>query len=184
MDKSDKAIRQQYAELGVEQYYTQFANGYENPHLPYITALLAQNRARIDFSRAFDFCCGGGEVTQALLHMNYQTAGASDPFTATLFEKNIGLPCEKWSFEDVIKGKFVGVYSAIVCSFAMHLCPEKQLFTLATTLLRHAPQLVIITPHKRPALETLDGIELAFEDFTLTERGKKVFLKTYSSFCH
>ncbi len=42
-----------------------------------------------------------------------------------------------------------------------------------------APVLVVITPHKRPALEELPGIELVKEDFELTERGKKVRLKQY-----
>jgi hypothetical protein len=42
-----------------------------------------------------------------------------------------------------------------------------------------APVLVVITPHKRPALEELPGIELVWEDFELTERGKKVRLKVY-----
>jgi hypothetical protein len=39
--------------------------------------------------------------------------------------------------------------------------------------------LIVITPHKRPELENLNGISLDFEDFTLTERGKKVRLKAY-----
>jgi hypothetical protein len=39
---------------------------------------------------------------------------------------------------------------------------------------------VIITPHKRPALENLAQVQLDFEDFALTKRGKKVKLKSYS----
>jgi len=61
----------------------------------------------------------------------------------------------------------------------MHLCPEKQLYPLAYQLFQCSPQLVIITPHKRPQLEKLDGVNLDFDDFTLTQKGKKVFLKSY-----
>jgi hypothetical protein len=61
----------------------------------------------------------------------------------------------------------------------MHLCPEKQLYPLVIKLFAHTKSLVIITPHKRPALETLTGVELDFTDFVLTKRGKKVQLKHF-----
>jgi hypothetical protein len=46
-------------------------------------------------------------------------------------------------------------------------------------LLQAAPTLVIITPHKRPELEKLPGVVLAWEDFAETEKGKKVRMKAY-----
>jgi hypothetical protein len=46
-------------------------------------------------------------------------------------------------------------------------------------LLQAAPLLVIITPHKRPELEKLQGIELLWEDAVETARGKKVRMKAY-----
>jgi hypothetical protein len=61
----------------------------------------------------------------------------------------------------------------------MHLCPEKQLYPLTQKLFCLSPQITIITPHKRPALEKITGITLEFEDHTLTMKGKKVFLKAY-----
>ncbi len=39
--------------------------------------------------------------------------------------------------------------------------------------------LVIITPHKRPELEKLQGVELVLEDAVETVRGKKVRMKAY-----
>ena len=72
-----------------------------------------------------------------------------------------------------------GNFSAVICSFAMHLCPQDQLFLLSYYLFETAPQIVIITPHKRPALETLEGVEMEFEDSVLTKREKKVRLKAY-----
>ncbi len=62
----------------------------------------------------------------------------------------------------------------------MHLCPQEQLYPLAHQLLALSPNLIIITPHKRPQLENIQGIKLSFEDFVLTERGKKVRLKSYT----
>jgi hypothetical protein len=61
----------------------------------------------------------------------------------------------------------------------MHLCEEKKLYTLVSQLFKHAENIIILTPHKRPALEMWSAFELVLEDFALTERGKKVFLKSY-----
>ena len=72
-----------------------------------------------------------------------------------------------------------GNYSCIICSFAMHLCPKEKLYPLVIQLFQHSENLVILTPHKRPELELLSGVELVFTDFAKTEKGKKVFLKHY-----
>lgn len=173
------AIRNQYQELGVDAYYEQHGSVYENPHFRYIETLLQQNETRIDYGTTLDLCCGGGEVSMAIQTLGYQGFVGCDPFTTAAFERNLNQKAINLSFDDILKGKLEGRYSTIICSFAMHLCPEKQLFSLAFELLQHTQTLVIITPHKRPELEKLNGIILDFEDFTLTERGKKVRLKAY-----
>jgi hypothetical protein len=217
-----KAIRDEYADQGVDAYYRTHANVYENPHYPYIKALLTQNQHRIDYSKALDLSAGGGEVTEilrGLLNLNQEEAQqrfiGTDPFTFKLYEKNTGCPCLPLSFDDIVKGKlafyqnYEGViqkikyktrnvgpfppetglpsvavfepFSSIICSFAMHLCDEKQLYPLVNQLFTYSENIIIITPHKRPALETLTNVTLNFDDFVLTERGKKVFLKSYSN---
>ena len=80
---------------------------------------------------------------------------------------------------DVIKNGLPAKYSLIISSFALHLCPAGDLFSLAWQLLEAAPLLVLLTPHKRPELENLQGIELAWEDSVVTGRGKKVRMKAY-----
>lgn len=175
------AIRNLYEKLGVEQYYAQSGGAYSNPHFPQIEALLGQNQARIDYTSVFDFCCGSGEVSQVLLKLGYPMPQASDPYTQEAYRNNIGQDCWNWSFDDIIRGKLQGQFSCIICSFAMHLCPQKQLYPLVNQIFIHTAQLIVITPHKRPELENLTGITLDFRDFVLTERGKKVFLKAYSS---
>lgn len=186
-----KAIRIEYAEKGVEAYYQKNADAYENPHFPYIQQLLEQNQSRIDYSKVLDLACGGGEVALILRGCPDPSSGGRgfdnvvgcDPFTKRLFVKNTGLPCFNYSFEDVVKGRLAakveGQYSAIISSFAMHLCDEKMLYALANQLFRLTKNVVVITPHKRPQLEHYSEFSLIFEDFVLTERGKKVFLKSY-----
>ena len=133
-----KAIRNEYAEQGVETFYKTHANAYENPHFPYIKSLLEQNKHRIDYTHALDFSCGGGEVTLVLQNLGFENTIGCDPFTYTLFEKNTHKPCWRYSFEDIVKGKMAHEisllppsvkkpFSSIICSFAMHLCPLKML---------------------------------------------------------
>ena len=174
-----KKIRPLYEEHGAEGYYRDHAEAYENPHFPEIKALIERNLHRFDCTVVLDFSAGGGEVTQVLQQAGIKDIAGCDPFTFALFEKNTGLPCLRLSFMDVIKNGLPGKYSLIVSSFALHLCPPRDLFSLTWQLLDAAPMLAVLTPHKRPELEQLSGVTLAWEDSVATERGKKVRLKVY-----
>ncbi len=182
---SFKAIRNEYAEKGVEDYYRNHADMYENPHFPYIQQLLEKNKHRIDYTKVLDLACGGGEVTLILRGLGFDNSIGCDPFTGGLFEKNTGKKCLAFSFEDIVKGALSNnqstnnQFTTTISSFAMHLCPTKQLFSLVAQLFLLTKNIAIITPHKRPELEKLANVQLLFEDFVLTERGKKVFLKSY-----
>ncbi len=174
-------IRNQYSDLGVEGFYCKEGANYSNPHFSQVEELLQKNEHRIDYSQVLDFCCGSGEVSFVLEQMGYLKTIASDPFTQEAYKQRMGKKCQSWTFEDIVKGKLVGTYSAVVCSFAMHLCADDLLFPLSYQLFQHTPHLIIITPHKRPELEKLEGIHLDFEDFCLTDRGKKVRLRAFRS---
>lgn len=174
-----KSIRPLYDAFGAEGYYREFGDGYENPHFPEIKTLLERNVDQFDCSSVLDLAAGGGEVTQVLQALGYNHIIGCDPFTFRLYEKNTGLSCLQLDFREILKMGLAEKYSVIICSFALHLCAIKDLFSLSWNLLQAAPLLVIITPHKRPELEKLPGIELAWEDFVCTERGKKVRLKAY-----
>lgn len=183
--KNKKAIRNQYAEQGVDAYYEEHGNTYENPHFAQIATLLENNQSRIDYAQVLDFCAGGGEVSQVLQKLGYTEVMGCDPYTHELYTTNTQRPCLTFNFQEVIQGKLNEALasqklSGIICSFAMHLCPEKQLYPLVYNLFQLTNQLVIITPHKRPVLEDITQVKLDFEDFVLTERGKKVKLKSYS----
>ncbi len=175
-------IRLLYDEHGAEGYYRDHAGEYENPHLPLIQLLLERNFHRLDCTgTVLDFAAGGGEVTQNLQKLGAENVAGCDPFTYALFEKKTGIPCLRHAFKDVVKNGLSERYSLIISSFALHLCPQKDLFPLTWNLFQAAPTLVVITPHKRPELENLPGISLLWEDVVENERGKKVRLKTYTS---
>ena len=179
-DESGKAIRNRYEALGVEGYYKQFGEGYSNPHFQQIQELIDRNLHRFDLSHALDLCCGAGEVS-GVLQKHGHTTTASDPYTQAAFLENIGRTCLSYSFDDIIKGAFGGErFSTIFCSFALHLCDEPKLYPLVHQLLQPDNQFVVITPHKRPDLRTVDGVELNWVDFALTARGKKVHMNAYT----
>lgn len=174
-----RAIRPLYDELGVDGYYRDHAEAYENPHFPEIRTLLLRNLHRIDTRRVLDFAAGGGEATRVLAAAGAGEICGCDPYTFALYEKNTGRPCLRLSFKDVIRKGLPGPYSAVVSSFALHLCPAKELFPLAWNLFQATPLLVVLSPHKRPALENLPGVELAWDDAERNERGKSVRCKAY-----
>ncbi len=174
-----KNIRPLYDEYGVDGYYRDHAAAYENPHFPEIKTLLERNLHRMDTTHVLDFGCGSGEVTRVLQATGCAGITGCDPYTSAQYIEQTGKPCLLLSFRDVIKNGLPESYSTIISSFALHLCPVKDLFSLSWNLFQSAPLLVVLTPHKRPGLETLPGIELAWEDFTLTDRGKKVRCKAY-----
>jgi trans-aconitate methyltransferase len=168
-----------YDTYGPDGYYQQFAADYDNPHLPEIKALLEKNLYRLDTTAVLDLAAGTGEVTQVLLEHGITDVQGIDPYTYIIYTEKTGRPCTTESFMDILKDGLDRPYSLIVCSFAMHLCPLKDLFSLTWQLFQSAPVLVIITPHKRPELELLPGIELLWTDETETIRGKKVRMKAY-----
>ncbi len=175
------SIRARYEAHGAEGYYREHGERYANPHFPEVQALLAQNLHRLDCSgEVLDFSAGGGEVTLALRALGVERISGCDPFTFALYTEQTGLPCLALSFMDVIRGGLPGVYSSVVASFALHLCPEKDLFPLCWRLLDAAPQLIVLTPHKRPELEKIPGLSLLWEDFVLTHRGKKVRIRAFA----
>jgi hypothetical protein len=173
------SIRPLYDVYGAEGYYREHADSYINPHFPAIKTALLQNLHRIQTEKVLDLSAGGGEVTQVLLETGVKNLEACDPYTHALYTRNTGLPCKSLSFMDIIKNGLDGQYSSVICSFALHLCPEKDLFSLCWNLIQAAPQLLILTPHKRPEIERLPGFELEWEDFVVTERQKRIRIKSF-----
>ncbi len=174
-----KPIRKEYEDLGVDGFYKKSGWHYTNPHEPQIAILLEQNKEQINYDNALDFCCGSGEVTATLTKMGFENTTGSDPYTRQAFQKRTGKKALSLTFEEVIRKGLPQKYSAVIASFALHLCPPEKLYPLAMQIFESTTQLVVITPHKRPQLEKLDGINLIFTDETPTPKGKQVRLKIY-----
>jgi hypothetical protein len=121
-----------------------------------------------------DLCCGSGEVSCALLKQGYllDQIDASDPYTHEAYEKRIRdekkaeKPCAKWNFHEISQGAIFNQhqisqssmphsiapkpYQCIICSFALHLCPNDLLDHVLYQLSLCSDYLIILTPHKKP----------------------------------
>lgn len=174
----EKSIREEYEINGVEEYYKHLSN-YVNPHINQITELLTRNINRVNPTRVLDLCCGGGEVTSILLNNDINNVIGSDEYTMENYVKNTKKDCFRLSFKDIMADRLEGYFSTIICSFALHLVKEKDLKMLISKLFLHTNKLIVISPHKRPFIDRVEGVYLTHLDFVKTYKGKKVYLKIY-----
>lgn len=150
----DEAIRERYAREGVEGFYRREGASYRNPHEDGVHAILAWAEPR---GRVLDLGAGSGEAT-LWLEARGRVVDACDPWTAEAFRARVGRDCAPWSFVDIVRGCLDDRrWDWIVASFTLHLAPESLLPALGWELARHAPRLLVVTPHKRPALEPRHG---------------------------
>jgi SAM-dependent methyltransferase len=170
-DGESGAIRPQYEEYGVEGYYTRFGSKYRNPHEPIIREVLraAIERMHLDLTRVLDLACGSGEVTVALRELGCAEIDGIDPHTGEAYLARTGQRAETFSFEQIAGGALDGrSYSLIVCSFGLHLIEVSWLPSLLARLGSISNRLLVVTPHKRPAIKSQWGWTL--EDELVIER--------------
>lgn len=162
----EPAVRAAYERYGVQGYYTRFGATYRNPHEPIIRSAIAAAvaRWRIPLERVLDLACGSGEATLALLELGASTIDGVDPYTYAAYAERTGRVAERLTFEQIAAGALAGRhYDTIVCSFALHLVEPSRLPGLALQVSLIAGHLLILTPHKRPAIEPEWGWSLAGE---------------------
>ena len=152
-----KAVRNEYSEIGVENYYLKHSKDYSNPHEEIIKKLLkiAEQNNFIG-KRVLDLACGSGEVTSALLNFDHEIIGL-DPYTADLYNEKTSNKVLRLSFKDIILGKLNQKFDTIVCSFALHLCDISMLPNLLWRLSEISNILIVITPHKRPDCDMISS---------------------------
>ena len=162
----NSAIRNEYEQRGVENFYRESGSSYRNPHEPVLGRVLqlVVRDWNLDLSNVLDLAAGSGEVTIALRELGATRIYGIDPYTHAAYESRTGLPATRETFEEIAAGALEGRrYSLIACSFAMHLVEESRLAGLAHQLSHLSPQLLILTPHKRPVLRPEWGWELQEE---------------------
>jgi SAM-dependent methyltransferase len=154
---------------GAAGWYGEHGAAYRNPHEDAVAAMVeraVRGWPQLFDGRVLDLACGSGEVTLALVAagLDGERIDACDPFTAAAYERRTGGRAEPWSFADVAAGALGGRnWSVAICSYALHLCEPSRLPVVAMRLADVCESLVVITPHKRPALDPSWGWALADE---------------------
>jgi SAM-dependent methyltransferase len=170
-----KGIRPLYDELGAQAYYEQHGAAYRNPHEAIVARAIqsAVTRWKLDTTRVLDLACGSGEATLALAAAGVQSVVGVDPYTWQAYEARTGRAALRHTFEDIALGALAEQrFSLVVCSFALHLLADSWLPPLCHQLAVIAPALLIITPHKRPALAEAWGWRLHAEDIAERVRAR------------
>lgn len=161
---------QDYARLGIKEFYQKVGKDYFNPHEGDIKTLVAH---LADPTLSYlDLGCGSGVVSEALLESGCSQITGCDPFLSAVYTNKLNLPCLDYSFEEIASGKLTTSFDVIICSYAMHLVPESYLPSLLYQLSTICQKLIILTPHKRPAINHFWQLT---NEFTLN----KTKLKTY-----
>jgi SAM-dependent methyltransferase len=154
---------------GAAGYYIDEGALYRNPHEDAVEAMVAlavKTWPDVFGGRVLDLCCGSGEATLALRTAGIDIANidACDPYTGAAYQERVGRPADSFSFADIAADALQGrSYSAVVCSYALHLCEQSWLPRVCLALAEVSSTLVIITPHKRPELSLKWGWELTDE---------------------
>jgi len=163
--ESISAIRTEYEDMGVEDFYKKKGNEYKNPHLEYIKESIKKivDSGEVDLSNVLDLAAGTGEVTSVLNDLGYYDIEATDPYLFKEYEDNTGYKCMKYSFQDIQQGKLSDKkYTAVICSYALHLADKSILHDLFWELSMISDYLIIISPNKRPEVSE-DSWELIKE---------------------
>jgi SAM-dependent methyltransferase len=160
MSFKQQAIRTAYEKYGVKVFYQKFGDNYRNPHEAVIFKVIKtiDNDYQVNFTKVLDLACGSGEVTLALKTLGYTNVEGIEPYTYNAYFERTGKRAEKYCFEEVEQGILSErSYTIIICSFALHLIEPSRLPTLLYQLSRIAPFFLVITPHKKPEIQTKWG---------------------------
>jgi len=158
MTANDKrrAMRDEYLACGPQAYYQQHGPAYRNPHEDAVRSTLTRccRQWTLDLRRVLDLACGSGEATLELRQLGAECVEGADPFTIEAYAQRTGLEALPLSFEQIAAGALSDrKYTLIVCSYALYLLEPSRLPGLLAQLAQHSPALLILAPHKRPAIK-------------------------------
>ena len=159
-------IRCEYEEAGTAAlFYLGKGAQYRNPQERDVRAMLRAQLTQAEVAHVLDLACGSGEATLEVVAMG-GTSTCVDPYCGAACTERTGLPCLASSFEDICHGKLhfePDSFSAIVCSFALHLLDESYLPALLAVVKSWSPVLIVLSPHKRPHIRPEWGWALQSE---------------------
>jgi hypothetical protein len=174
--ESISAIRTEYEDLGVEDFYKKKGSEYINPHLKDIEESIKEivDLDIVDLSNVLDLGAGTGEVTNILNELGYYNIEGVDLYLCKEYEKRTGNKCIELSFNDIRNGKLNNKeYSTIICSYALHLADKSILHDLLWELSLISKYLIIISPTKKPEISS-DSWEEIYS-FTINKSKNRIY---------
>jgi len=158
LDKYE-SVRGDYEKHGVDDYYKNFSDQYDNPHSQYIYEIIDEifNSGLVDFTKCLDLSCGDGLITQILVNKGVMNVKGLDPYMCKEYEEETKKKCLKLSFKDIQSGKLSESFSTIFCSYGLHLCESSILPDVLWNLSLISEFLVIISPNNRPIITENNG---------------------------
>lgn len=142
------AIRKMYDEFGVESYYSQNSETYENPHSIFALDCIL-NQWDKEFNSVLDLACGDGLVSK-FLHSKQLAKSiiGCDKFLFERYKKETNFPCIESSFEDISNFKTIlPNVDIVVISYAIDLVPKTYLNKLLYALSCYSKFLLIVRPN-------------------------------------
>ena len=154
-----QAIRNIYEKEGVDSYYQNHADDYENPHASIVKKLLNDYLQHFSLGDSvLDLCCGNGLVTKVIAD-NVPTVVGCDPYMANQYRQQTGRECYEYDFLELSQEPDLPEVDTIICSFALHLCPASLLPTILYNLSQISDNLIIISPNKKPDIQDFWQLE-------------------------
>ena len=137
-------IHRQYSNYGIDGYYTNFKNEYNNPHEQYVKGCLDQLELK---GTIIDFCCGDGLVTKHLHQNKSLNFIGIDGFLSERYRKETGYECFTLKFKDMISNIPV-VGNIAIASYCIDLIPYSMLNQIMWNLSQSVNKIVTIRPNK------------------------------------
>lgn len=150
--KSFESIRNNYTKVGVDDFYKSNTETYINPHESKVQKCLDWSVDKIQVGKFLDLSCGNGEVSSYLSSLGFNNFKGSDPYLNNTYTKKTGKECFKLRFEDISTKGLSEKFDTIICSYALHLCPDSYFDTLLYNLSINCKYFIVISPSKFPTI--------------------------------
>lgn len=148
-----EGIRNQYAEMGVDNYYSKHKLEYKNPHEGNVDDCLDWVKSSIDIGYFLDLSCGNGEVSSHLQKSGLDNFKGCDPYFCEIYQSNFNKQCYDLRFEDISTRGLPDKFDTIICSYALHLCEKSYFSNLLYNLSINCEYFVVISPSKYPVID-------------------------------
>lgn len=146
---NQSSVTEQYRDIGVNQYYSQFSETYENPHEKFVVKCL-ESTFNPEWKSVLDLACGNGLVSK-WVHRNHNAnlIVGCDKFMSERYKKETGFDCYDLTFEEMTQDvtSIQKQFDVVICSYAIDLLDKSYIGALAWQLATIAKNVILIRPN-------------------------------------